>query len=215
MSGPDAYFYIQDWHARVHPALAEALAFLADAEAVPVPDGVLGERIDTLRAMRFTEADLDRIARIVGKRDALLQEAGVELAAAALRQIGGDERLEPALAQLVAQPIDPWVLKALLAVLRDGSRTLTTVYEGLARIHEQPPRTFGIMRNAAIGPWRDLITIYEQHAIQTLRPQQRDLAYLPILERMHRTRGWEATARAILTKMGFDPDEHFRLLRRR
>jgi hypothetical protein len=48
-----------------------------------------------------------------------------------------------------------------------------------------------------------------------VQPHERDLAYLPILERELGTRGWEATQRHVLQSMGFDPDEHLRLLRGR
>jgi hypothetical protein len=203
------------WYARVHEALAEALAMLADCDHAPLSDGVLGEWVDSLCTLRFTAEDLHAIARIVGKRDPLLQEAGVRLAAAALERLPSSEELDAALAELVARPLDSWVLRALIAVLRRTARQLPEVYEGLARVHRTPPKGHGIARNMHIDAWAELEQVYEQHAIQTIAPARRDLAYLPILERRLGTRGWEATQREILKRMGYDHAQHLALLRRR
>jgi len=210
------YEIIDAWHARVHGALNDALAYLASLEAVPVSDGILIEWIDVLVAMKFAESDIPLIVRIIDKTDPHLQEAGVRLARAAFRSAGGTDELEPALARLVSQPIDPWVLEALVDLLADTRAELTTVYQGLAQIHGQPPRReWGILRNRSIQPWRRLVQVYLQNAIQVVHPRERDLAYLPVLECELGTRGWDVTQRHILSNMGFDPDEHLRLLRGR
>lgn len=210
------YEVIDAWHSRVHSAVADALAYLANLEAAPVSDGILIEWVDVLVAMKFDDADIPLIVSIIDKTDPHLQEAGVRLARAALRTARGTEALEPALARLVSQPPDPWVLEALVDLLADTRAELTTVYQGLAQIHGQPPRRdWGIMRNRAIQPWRRLVQIYLQNAIQAVHPRERDLAYLPVLERELGTRGWDVTQRHILASMGFDPDEHLRLLRGR
>jgi hypothetical protein len=210
------YEIIDAWHARVHNAVNDALAYLASLEATPFSDGILGEWIDAMVAMRFTADDVPLIVRIIDKTDPHLQEAGVRLARAALRTVDAAAELEPALARLVSREIDPWVLEALVDVLADTRYELTPVYQGLAQIHGKFPTSgWGILRNRAIQPWRRLVQVYLQHAIQVVRPRERDLAYLPILERELGTRGWEVTQRHILTSMGFDPDEHLRLLRGR
>jgi len=210
------YEIIDAWHSRVHGALADALAYLANLEAAPVSDGILSEWIDVLVAMKFDDTDIPLIVRIIDKSDPHLQEAGVRLARAAFRTAHGTEALEPPLARLVSQPIDSWVLEALVDLLADSRAEMTTVYQGLAQIHGQPPRReWGIMRNRAIQPWRRLVQVYLQHAIQVAHPRERELAFLPVLERELGTRGWDVTQRHILSSMGFDPDEHLRLLRGR
>jgi len=207
------YEIIDAWHERVHSALNDALAYLASLEAAPVSDGILGEWIDVLVALKFTPTDVPLIVRVIEKTDPLLQEAGVRLARAALRTVDGAGELEPALARLASREIDPWVLEALVDLLADNRLELTSVYAGLATIHAKPARGWTIQRNRAIQPWRRLVQVYLQHAIQTLRPRERDLAYLPVLERELGTHGWEVTQRHILTNMGIDPDEHLQQLR--
>ena len=207
------YEIIDAWHERVHGALNDALAYLASLEAAPVSDGILGEWLDVLVAMKFAASDIPLIVRIIDKTEPLLQEAGVRLARAAMRSVDAEAELEPALAHLVSRDIDAWVLEALVDLLVDTRLELTTVYQGLAAIHGRSARGWGIQRNRAIQPWRRLVQVYLQHAIQTLRPRNRDLAYLPVLERELGTHGWEVTQRHILASMGFDPDEHLALLR--
>jgi hypothetical protein len=209
------YEIIDAWHERVHHALNDALAYLASLEATPVSDGILCEWVDVLIAMRFSPSDVPLIVQLVDKTDPHLQEAGVRLARAALRTVDATDALEPAFARLVSRAIDPWVLEALVDLLAHTRAELPTVYRGLAAIHGQAPHGWGIVRNRAIQPWRRLVQVYTQNIIQTAHPRERDLAYLPILERELGTRGWEATQRHVLAGMGFDPDEHLMRLRGR
>jgi hypothetical protein len=212
----NAYEIIDAWHERVHHAVNDALAYLASLEATPISDGILGEWIDVLVAMKFAPDDIPLIVSIIDKSDPHLQEAGVRLARAALRTVDAADALEPALARLVSREIDGWVLEALVHLLADSRAELTTVYQGLAKIHGKTPTGVrGIMRNRAIQPWRRLVQVYTQNIVQTARPRDRDLAYLPVLERELGTHGWEATQRHILLGMGFDPDEHLMRLRGR
>ncbi|HEY5926781.1 MAG TPA: hypothetical protein VIV11_34075 [Kofleriaceae bacterium] len=207
------YEIIDAWHERVHSALNDALAYLASLEAAPVSDGILIEWIDVLVALRFAGNDVPLIVQLIDKTDPHLQEAGVRLARAALRSVTAASELEPALARLASREIDAWVLEALVDLLAEDHGDMTTVYQGLAAIHGKQARGWGIKRNRGIQPWRRLVQVYLQHAIQSVRPRPRDLAYLPVLERELGTHGWEVTQRHILTTMGFDPDEHLRLLR--
>jgi len=207
------YDFIDAWHDRVHSAVNDALAYLASLEATPVSDGILSEWLDVLCAMRFTEGDVPFVVQMIDKTDPHLQEAGVRLARAALRHVDAAPVLEPALARLVSRDIDPWVLEALADVLAETRLELTSVYRELAARHGSAPSRMGIMRNRAIQPWRRIAQVYLQHAIQRLHPRERDLAYLPVLERELGTHGWEPTQRHILHTMGIDPDEHVRLLR--
>lgn len=204
--------FIAAWHARVHGALVDGLAPLAALDRLPVPDGVLGDFVDVLCALQFEPGDLAAIACLIEKTDPHLQEAGVQLARAAWRTVDVAE-LEPPLARLVARPIDPWVAEALADLLADPRLALPTVYANLVKIHGKSPAGPGIMRNRGIRPWARLEGVYEQHMLHVRSPAPRDLAYLPILERRMGTRGWAATQRAILTRMGFDPDAHLALLR--
>jgi hypothetical protein len=206
--------FIQAWHARMHPALADALAHLASYDKSPVADGELGDWVDALCAMRFDPTDVRPIATLIDKQDPHLQEAGLQLARAALRTVDANAAFEFPLTRLVAEEIDPWVLEALVELLQHSRHPYLAVYQGLVRNHGKRPKGPGIMRNRHIEPWSRLERVYEQHAIQTATPKPRDLVYLPILEAKHATTGWLPTLRAILTKLGFDPDQHIAMLQR-
>lgn len=205
--------YIEGWYGRLRGPVTDALAYLADCETAPTSDGVLGEWVDTLRALRFGADDVPFIAQLIDKHDVHLQEAGVRLAHSTLRYVDATAAFTPPLTRLVSREIDPWVLESLIDLLAYSQAPFDSVYEGLARIHRQPPKGFGIARNRHIDPWRRVVQVYESNAIQTLRPRARDMAVLPILEREHGTRGWEPTLRAILVRMGYDADLHFQRLR--
>jgi hypothetical protein len=208
--------FIEGWYARLRGAVSDALAYLAACETSPSSDGVLGDWVDTLVALRFTASDIPFIGQLIDKRDPHLQEAGVRLATASLRGASASAfgQLEAPLARLTAQPIDSWVLESLVDLLAHTRRPMIPVYEGLVANHGKAPRGYGIMRNRHIEPWRRLVQhVYEQHALQTLRPQARDLVYLPILEREHGTHGWEPTVRAVLVRLGFEPEAHLERLR--
>jgi hypothetical protein len=205
--------FIDSWYDRIRTVTTDAVAYLARCETAPTSDGILGDWLRTLVAMRFGPDDVPLIAQLIDKRDPLLQEAGVKLATAALRHVDAADSLEPALARLVSREIDAWVLESLVDLLAYNGQSFASVYEGLVRNHGRTSSGWVIMRNRHIDPWRRVVAMYEQHAIQTLRPGARDLAYLPILERQHGTRGWEPTVRSILLRMGHDPDRHFELLR--
>jgi hypothetical protein len=229
MTDDDGYERIEAWHRSLRGAVTNALTYLASLDESPVSDGILGDWIDTLVAMRFTSDDVPLIVRIIDKSDPHLQEAGIRLARSAIGAPDDTPALEAALARVVSREIDAWVLEALVDLLAFTRLELTSVYQKLAAVHGATPaygeprgdestgapRRRYILRNRHIQPWRRLVELYQQNAIQTLEPRERDLAYLPVLERELGTRGWRATQRHILTSMGFDPDEHLRLLRGR
>ena len=234
MTDDDGYERIEAWHRNLRGAVTDALTYLAGLDESSVSDGILGDWIDTLVAMRFTSDDVPLIVRIIDKADPHLQEAGIRLARSAIGAPDDTPTLEAALARVVSRDIDAWVLEALVDLLAFTRLELTTVYQKLAAVHGATP-AYGeprrntsklgtstgaphrryIMRNRHIQPWRRLVELYQQNAIQTLEPRERDLAYLPILERELGTHGWRATQRHILTSMGFDPEQHLQLLRGR
>ena len=214
--------FIDRWHAGVARALDDALAFLSAHEESPFSDGILGEWLRELSAFRFQARHLAPIIVLLKKPDPHLQEAGVVLAAAALRSVDGAAAIEPALAALASAPdLDPWVLQSIVDLLQRhiGPRgpLFTKVYRVLVTLkpdvspHRRLP---GIMRNRGIDPFRDLIQLYEQHLLQTLHPTARDLLLLPILEARHHTRGWKETLVRVLQTMGNDVDQHLRVLKR-
>ena len=122
---------------------------------------------------------------------------------------------ESRIAALLRDPeLEPWVLHAVVGLLRGfiGPRPplFTEAYRALVSL--SPPRGRRIMRSRYIAPLRDLEELYEQHALQTLHPTERDLLLLPALEARHRTRGWRSTMIAILEKMGLDVAHHMKVL---
>ncbi len=210
--------FIDAWHAKLRSSVREALAQIVALDKLPVPDGVFGDWLDTVCAMRFEDDDLSAIAAIIDKPDPFLQEAGLRLARAASRTLSAEAMIEPSLVLLVGRDdLDPWVLDAIIDLLTETRDSFTSVYQALAKVHGRAdgrPRFTGIMRNRAIHPWNRLEHLYQQLVIQTLDPTPRDLAYLPILETKLSTRGWEPTLRHIMAEMGHDPDEYVAMLRR-
>jgi hypothetical protein len=106
------------------------------------------------------------------------------------------------------------VLRELVRLLHGfiGPRDplFTPVYRALVAPRVKPAEH--IMRNMHIDPERDLVLLYEQHALQTLTPTERDQVILPVLEARHATRGWRATLLAILASMKLDAAHHFKVL---
>jgi hypothetical protein len=208
---------IERWRARVGDALTEALEFLAGHQKSPFSDGVLGDWMRELSTQRLEERHLSSVETLLQRPDPHLIEAGLELAARALEHVDCADRLEPLLARVaLEQRGEPWVMEALLDLLRRSRAEFVAVYRELAQ--PAPPRRPGwpaIMRNRHIEPERDLLALFEQHLLQRLQPWPRDELILPVLERRHGTRGWQATQLAVLKQMGLDPDHHFRLLRGR
>jgi len=231
--------FLERWQERVGPLLDEALEFLAGQEAPPFPDGVLGDWVDQLRTMPFGERHAGPLIALIDKDDPFLQEAGLRLAAPAAARIDGlGERLEIPLARLLErEAIDPWVLRAVVRLLGcfigPEDPPLTAVYRELVRVLEEPAPEAGevppeqearegegseqearpaIMRNMFINPRREAIELFEQIALQSLHPGERERALLPVLEERHGARGWRETVVCLLERMGIDPDDHFAIL---
>jgi hypothetical protein len=209
---------IERWRSRVGDALAEALEFLAGHEKSPFSDGVLGEWMRELVGQRLEERHLSSVETLLQRPDPHLIEAGLELAARALECFDCVDRLEPSLARIAREQRDePWVLEALVDLLRRIGAEFVQVYGELAK--PPPPRRRrdwpGINRNRMIQPEVELVTLFEQHLLRRLQPWARDELILPVLERKHGTKGWRDTQLAVLKQMGLDPDHHFRVLRGR
>jgi hypothetical protein len=212
--------FIERWRARLAGALDDALAHLAAHQRSPYSDGVLGDWVRQLRTFPVAEHHLPHLLALIGKPDPHLQEAGVQLAEAALSHLDCADAIEPAIAALLARPVDSWVLEAIIDLLHRSIGPLgpqfTSIYRALIAL---PPGARaagdGIQRNRYINPRARLLTLYQQHALQTIEPTDRDLLLLPLLEARHGTRGWRETQLAILAAMGLDPAQHFRALRGR
>jgi hypothetical protein len=217
--------FLDKWHQKADWLLDGALEFLAEQEESPYADGVLGDWVTQLCGFRFEERHVQRVVELVKKRDPLLAEAGIRLARGASRTIPGiaDDLEVPIAEKFVKGFVDPWIVHALVDFLYEylGPREqqLKAVYRELVSWLVSPskpdgPRTVPmIMRNMYINPRAELIELFEQNALQTLTPSERDLIYLPALERHHQTEGWKATLVAICKKMGLDPEEHMDALR--
>jgi hypothetical protein len=207
--------FLDRWHARVGDALVDALEFLAAQEESPFSDGVLSQWVRELCALRFEARHVGPVLALLEKRDPHLHEAGVRLAARAIELTDDVEAFESRVAALLRDPqLELWVLQAVVDLLRRfvGPRgpLFTEAYRALVSL--PPPRGRRIMRNRFIAPQRDLDELYEQHALQTLRPTERDLLFLPVLEARYGTRGWRPTVVSILEKMGLDVAHHMKVL---
>ncbi len=225
MGAPTLDDFIAAWNARAALLVDDALAELLKYDACPIPDGVLGQWIRQLEGLHLTTHQTARIVALLGKRDPLLQEAGIKLASRLLDCVPSDAHaVEAPLAKLLSEhPVDPWLLEAVAELLGRHSGTndplFVSVHRELAREMMAPPpprRTLprGITRARAINPFRTLAHQFEQHVLQRLTPTERELAVLPVLEAEHGTRGFEATQRRILESMGLDVAEHLAVLRR-
>jgi hypothetical protein len=215
---------LRAWHEQSSRLLDDALAILAGHEESPFSDGVLGEWMRELVCLRPEPRHAAPIAALLGRRDLLLREAGIELATTLLaHQPDAHAVIEGPLAHAIEDHPDAWILEAVVALLRRNfgvhAPPLVPVYRALAKVLARPPAPHpsgrAIMRNRHIEPRGELLVIFEQHVIQTLAPDERERIILPLLEARHGTRGFEATQRRILENMGFDADEHRARLARR
>jgi hypothetical protein len=159
------------------------LAELAGFAESPTTDGVLGEWVRTRANAPFTAQDVPAIAALLRAPDPHLQEAGIELATAALHGLdasahddAGPTRgldaaaLEPHLVALATFESDPYVLEALVALLEEhampGLFATLAHLEPLAPSRFPPPvaptsypppraaRARFILRNRMAEPWR-------------------------------------------------------------
>jgi len=194
-----------------------SIAELAALAGSPLSDGMLGEWVEK---QSVAISDVPALAALFRSADPHLQEAGIELTTALLRSAppgvltSTRAALEPALAALVGPDLDPYVLEALAGLLAE--HPLTSVIAALARVHVDerarrlalgppfpasppvPRPGIHIHRNRMPQPWQRLEELYAQLALAAGdAPSARDLAYLPVLEARHGTRGWQATRAAI------------------
>lgn len=212
---PPAEGFLEQWHVRCGDALADALAFLAEHEETPYADGVLGDWVRTLAALRFEPRHTPFVLRLLEKRDPWLKEAGLILAPRALGRGGDAAPFEDRLVALLRDPeLELWVLEAVVGFLGHfiGGRgpQFTEAYRELVSL--APPSGRRIARNRFIDPLGALDALYEQHALQSSHPTERDRVILPVLEARYRTRGWRPTVERILERMGLDPEQHWKAL---
>jgi hypothetical protein len=215
--------FIGDWNKRAASLSGDAIGVLAQCDECPVADGVLGDWVRKLERLPLSSEHTAPIVALIGKGDPLLQEAGIVLASQLIDCVpDAAPAIETAIAKALAEhPIDPWILEAVAGLLRrhagPSDACFAAVYRELAGEMLRPSERFprpGIMRNRAIHPHHELVSLFEQHYLQRLTPTERERAILPVLEKKHGTVGFEATQRKILESMGFDVAEHLALLRR-
>ena len=208
--------FIDQWPAKTHPLLVEALDWLASHDTNPDSDGVVGRWVTSLCAFDFQREDAPKIAALLGKTDPHLVEHGVKLATALLGCVDAWDVFEAPLVKMIARgPVDLWVAEAVVGLLsRAHAAAPPSVYRALARQHGIPAAREGIMRNRGIRPWRDLEEVYAQNMLQTLEPTERELAVLPILEKKLGTKGFLDTQAKVIRDLGYDPAEHRKLLAR-
>jgi hypothetical protein len=100
--------FIRGWRARLSGALDEALAHLAAVDESPYSDGVLHDWVRQLSTFSFEERHVPPILALIGKPDPHLQEAGLELAAAALGCVDCSDAVEPAIVAILrSMGLDP------------------------------------------------------------------------------------------------------------
>lgn len=201
------------------------IAELAACDDSPTSDGML---LDWVREQQPRASDVPALVALFEKGDPHLQEAGVELATALVRLVSGAIlHVEPALAELAAHDLDPWVVEAIVELLehapsarvimalaprhrdelaahdRDelASREPPTSPPSPAPPAADPHRRF-ILRNRLPQPWLRLEQLYAQLALAAgATPAPHDFAYLPILEHRFQTQGWQQTLEALRKRM--------------
>lgn len=208
--------FIRNWPSKVHFALAEALDWLVTHDQNPESDGIVSSWVTSLCAFEFFDEDAPKVAALISKGDPHLVEHGVVLANALLRRVDAWPVLEkPLVAMIDRGPVDLWVVEAI-AQLLSRHHAPAAVYRALAKHHGERPRDLhGIMRNRYIDPWRALETHYEQNVIQTLEATDCETPILPILEKKHGTRGFLETQAKLIRALGYEPEEHRKLLAQR
>jgi hypothetical protein len=159
------------------------LAELAGFTESPTSDGVLGDWVRKRAAAPFAAADVRALVALLRAPDPHLQEAGVELATAALRTIDAGEQLEPHLAALASAGTDPYVLEALVELLEEHA--LPRLFDALAALDRATPahappgrigpavpapradRTRFILRNRLADPWPRFRALAERRGVRT------------------------------------------------
>ena len=215
--------FIDSWDEQADSLLTDALVFLSQQDRSPLSDGVLGRWVEQLCGFRFTESHLAPIVQLLGKPDPLLVEAGIVLATGAT-QTNDNVLLTTAesLTRLFDEAsVDPWVVRAISRLFTTATNRRDPCFVPLFRClvswcgsERVPTLDTGIMRNMYIDPRADLLSLFEQNALQVAQPAEQDLVYLPLLEEGLGTEGWDDTVAALCRSMGFDPAEHLAVLGR-
>jgi hypothetical protein len=128
------------------------LAELAGFTESPTSDGILGDWVRKRATAPFTAADLPALVALLRAPDPHLQEAGIELATAALPTLDAAAELEPQLVALATLDSDPYVLEALVDLLEHHE--LAGLFGALARLEPHAPASrFAPPLAGAPPPW--------------------------------------------------------------
>jgi hypothetical protein len=204
--------YVDSWKSDASRLLDEGLEYLQQLDCIPVPDGVFRDFVNRLVGLPFTDKQLSRIIALIEKQSPYLQECGIELAKAFLRDVGEDPKIGLVMCKLLARKnLDPWVFIAIVEYVQLYSESLDCpanikLFRDLAkaayeREYIKPkPFTGNIMRNRAIFPEMDARKLLEQVLIRNTHPS-RTKAILPYLEKVYKTKGLSDTVNTIQVKM--------------
>ena len=210
----DFNVFIEAWKIRASRLLDSGLEYLQQLEYIPAPDGVFGNFLDQLIELPFTEKHVTGIVALINKQSPYLQECGIKLAIAFLRDVGEDPALGVAIGKLLGtHTLDPWVLQAIVEFAQSSSESIDDpdnilLFKGLAQaVYEREykqtePFSGNIMRSCpilhiAIADARKLL---EQVVLTNTHPA-RTKAVLPYLEQRYNTKGLEDTVNTIRSKL--------------
>jgi len=220
--------FTSKWEKKASEMLEEGLKYLVQLDSRPAPSGVFGGFVDRLAALPFAKRHTSYLIRLIEKSDPFLQEAGLELACAAVElartsseQTDIYEALEPTICRLLDNGIlDPWILLAIVKFAKTANDTVSPelfcLFRGLAEAAYgkgvsllTPGSTESgnsILRSRARGiePIKEAKELLDDVMLTRTKPTPRTKAILPFLEKAHKTKGWQATRDKILKNRGIE-----------
>jgi hypothetical protein len=169
-----------------------------------IADGVFGRLIDMISSLPFKEKHTPYIKKLMNKNNPYLQEAGVQLATASVKQLNNHHEFEESLCLLLQKNIDPWVLHEINNFFRE-----TTYRMDIPKINnffvsfsqaayntkkEMLTTKIGkkrICRNMGIQPFKEAQKLIEYMIVNNYNnPGWRIKAVLPALESFYKMEGY-------------------------
>ncbi|WP_455203027.1 hypothetical protein [Kaarinaea lacus] len=210
----DFRHFAELWETKGSALLDEGLQYIQQFDEIPIADGIFGDYVSRLLCLPFKEQHIPNICSLIDKQSPYLQEAGIKLAIACIRDVENHRQMSKAICKILKRKnLDPWVLLAIVKFARETAHPirfppLVCLYKGLAQWAfelepiKRKPFSGNIMRNMGINPVREAQDVLDQIMINRYSKPSIIKAILPYLERQYDTRGAEVTTKAIRTKLG-------------
>lgn len=197
--------FLERWNPDIPNAVEDALRYLVKLDQLPGPDGISSDFIDRLGEQIIARKHFPYIKKMIKRESPYFQEAGVELAIAAVRDCKVYSEFSVSINSLLRREmLDDWVAKAIIDFVgsipvNEEASEILVLLEGLAKYAygdkpaEQAPFSRNIiMRTMGIWPQFDAKAFLEQEVLSG-NETQRTRVILPFMEGFYKTRGMSGT----------------------